>query len=406
VADADAERKSAAPEPGQDARGKLSWRARLARVVLALLCALGLAATLLPVGRAASRAALLLPALITAQEPAPLVLAGDPIRHQQLQVISENGPVFLDVYEPTVPPPPAPGQREGVVIIPGVGDNRNVDQLVNLSRSLARAGLVVMDMTTPTLIQYVLSPQDGAAVVAAVDTLARWPGVGPTRVGILGFSAGGALACLAAVDPRLHTHLAYITLFGGYYDAGTLLRDVGRRALEENGTLHPWNPDPVPIQVLANTIATTLPSDEGQTLVNAFLVGAPPLSPGQLATLSPPAQAAYHLLAGDQPRQVQANLAALSPEMQALLTALSPSSVVSRLHTPIYLLHDRSDRFVPFTESRDFAAALARLGKPYQFVEFSIFQHTEVRTGLSLGPLLTDGSNIFRLLTALLLPAS
>ena len=52
-----------------------------------------------------------------------------------------------------------------------------------------------------------------------------------------------------------------------------------------------------------------------------------------------------------------------------------------------------------------FAAALDRLGKPHDFVEFSIFQHVEVKSGLGLGPLLGDGIRLYRVVYALLEPS-
>ncbi|HZC78707.1 MAG TPA: hypothetical protein VE258_13235, partial [Ktedonobacterales bacterium] len=333
----------------------------LARGLLALLFLAGAFVSLVPQGRAAARATLLLPALVTQTQPAALVAIGEPVRHTQLVVSSQSGPVFLDIYAPTAGAPPLPGVREAVILISGVGDNRAVPQLINLSESMARAGLVAVQMTTPALLSYTLLPADADAVVVAVVAAGHLPGVRPERVGILGFSAGGALACLAATDPRIQDSLAFITLFGTYYDARSLLKDFGRRALEENGQLKPWNPQLVPIQVLANTIATTLPSDEGKVLSDAFAQGAPPLTPAQIAALSPPAAVAFHLLAGDQPDRVDANIAALSPQMQTLLTALSPSAVVGQLQTPIFLLHDRNDEFVPFTQSRAFDAALTAL---------------------------------------------
>src|SRR5262249_32463559 len=156
----------------------------------ALLAAIGLFLSLLPSGRATVRAALLLPALIAGSESPPLTFAGEQVRHSTTTVSSQGGTVSLDVYEPTANPPPLPGGREGVIIIPGVGDNRQEPQLINLSRSLAQAGLVVMDLLTPTLQRYALSPLDGDALVQAYEALAHWPGVDPARVGILGFSAG------------------------------------------------------------------------------------------------------------------------------------------------------------------------------------------------------------------------
>ncbi|HEX6122944.1 MAG TPA: hypothetical protein VFY89_07280 [Ktedonobacterales bacterium] len=386
---------------------RLSWGNRLARVVLALVFLVGLFCSVTPWGRAATRGVMLLPALISASQPGPVVASGEPIRHTSLTIPSRGGDVSLDVYEPSGAPPPIPGAREGVVIIPGVGDERGEGQLKNLLESLARSGLVAMTLTTPTLIRYDLSPVDSDAVVQAFLKLQRWPGVGADRVGILAFSAGNSLASLAAADPRIQHAVAYLTFFGGFYNGETLLRDVGRRALLVDGNLQPWQPDPVPLTVLANTLADTIENQDSGLIRDAFDFNDPDsLTPEQIAALAPPHAAAYHLLAGDQPDRVEANLAALTPKMHELLVALSPSSVVGQLRAPVYLLHDRSDEFVPFTESREFAAALARLHHPYDHVEFSIFQHVEVRGGLGLIPVLTDGVRLYAVLYKLLLPSA
>ena len=382
--------------------GVLTLRGALA---LALLVSALLSLT--PQGRSAVRAALLLPALITATEPAPLLLAGDPIRHTQSTIPSQDGPVYLDIYAPTTPTPAVPGAREGLLLIPGVGDNRGVAQLVNLAQSLARSGVVAMAMTTDTLMSYELAPPTVDAVVEATLALQRYPGVGRDHVGIIGFSAGGSLGALAAADPRIRDTLAFVLSFGGYYDATSMLRDLGRRALAVDGKLVPWQPDPVPVQTMTITLGQVLPESDRTILSSGFnIVNGLELSPADQARLSPAGQAAYHLVTGDEPTRVNANLAALPPEAQTLLASLSPRSVVGLLRAPIYLLHDRSDIYVPFTESRDFAAALAREGHPHKFVELSIFQHVEVKSGLGLGPLLRDGWSLYQVLLAALAPAA
>jgi len=321
-------------------------------------------------------------------------------------VPSLNGPVYLDVYALTTSAPPIPGAREGLVVIPGVGDNRTDPQLINFSQSFARAGLVVMDMTTPTLLKWDMSAKDSDAVVQAFKTLSHWPGVGANRIGIIGFSAGDVLACFAAADPRIRDQVAFILLFGGYFNATTLLRDVGRRALTVDGRMQPWQPQYVPIQVLANVIVPVLPPSEGTRLVNALAPGGIALTPADLAQLSPDTVAVYHLLAGDEPARVDANIAALSPIIHSVLNELSPSRVIDQIQAPIYLLHDRSDQYVPFTESRDFAAALTRNHQPHDFAEFGIFQHVEVKAGVNLGQLAGDSISLFRILNAVLLPST
>ncbi len=387
---------------------KHKWKLRnkAAFALLALLFVIGFFLSIFPYGRATTRTMYLLPELLSASQPGLLTLAEEPIRHTHMQVPSLNGPVYLDVYAPINSPPPIPGAREGLVVIPGAGDNRADPQLINFSQAFARAGLVVMDMTTPTLINWDISSQDSDAVVQAFKTLSRWPGVGANRIGIIGFSAGGALACFAAADPRIRDQVAFILLFGGYFDATSLLRDVGRRALTVDGRLQPWQPQYVPIQVLANVIAPMLPASEGARLVNALAPGGTALTPSDLAQLSPDTVASYHLLAGDEPTKVDANIAALSPPIHALLNDLSPARVIDEIHAPIYLLHDRNDQYVPFTESRDFAAALTRNHQPHEFAEFGIFQHVEVKGGVDLGQYLGDTINLFRILNEALLPGT
>ncbi len=390
----------------RNARHTLKLRNILARALLVLLFAVGFSLSVFPQGRVVVRTLLLLPEFLSASQPGLLTPVDEPIQHVKKTVPSLNGTVYLDIYAPTTPPPPVPGAREGLVVIPGVGDERAEPQLINFSESLARAGLVVMEMTTPTLLAYDLSAQDSDAVVQAFKALARWPGVGANRIGIVGFSAGDALACFAAADPRIREQVAFLTLFGGYFNTITLLHEFGERALTVDGQTQPWQPQYVPIQVLANVIAPLLPASEGTRLVNSLAPGGTPLAPADLAQLSTDTVATYHLLAGDEPGQVDANIAALSPAIRALLDELSPSRVLDQVRAPIYLLHDRSDQFVPFTESRDFAAALTRIHHPHDFAEFGIFQHVEVRSGLNLGQLLGDGTSLFRILNEVLLPGS
>jgi hypothetical protein len=134
------------------------WAAQAALAFL--LCAGGFL-SLLPWGRALTRSTLLLPTLLSASAPAPLVLVGYSVRFRRLTLSSASGPVFLDIYEPTTPPPPIPGGREAIIDVPGAGDNRAVPQLVNLLQSLAREGVVVVNVGTPSLFDYQVSARDG-----------------------------------------------------------------------------------------------------------------------------------------------------------------------------------------------------------------------------------------------------
>jgi len=393
------------------ARPQRTWKLgqRVAQATLALLLCLGCFLSLFPWGRALTRSALLLPALLIASAPAPLVLTGDPVHFRRLTLSSASGPVFLDIYEPATPPPPIPGGREAIIDVPGAGDNRAVPQLVNLSQSLAREGVVVVNVGTPALFDYRVSARDGEAVVQAFEFLQHWPGVDRQRIGILAFSVGDLMACVGAGDPHIRDRVAFLAFLGGYVDVTSLLGTVGRRAQDVAGQTQPWQPIPTDLYVLARTVSSLLSSSDQQLLRKAFPLAAtlaPPLSAQQQAQLSPDAAAYYHLLEGNEPGRVNRNLAALSPPMKALLTQLSPLSVLGQIRARIHLLHDRTDPSIPFTQAQEFAVALTRLHHPYDFAAYSIFSHVQVQSNLDLEQVLGDGSKLLGVLTSMLLVGS
>ena len=398
-------------DPGSPAarpRRTLKLGRRAAQVALAFLLCAGCFLSLFPWGRSITRSAFLLPALLSASEPAPLAVAGDPVRFSRITISSANGPVFLDIYEPATPPPPIPGGHEAIIDVIGVGDHRNEPQLVNLSRSFAHEGIVAVNVGTPTIFQDKVSARDGEAVVQAFELLEHWPGVDPHHIGIIAFSVGDLLACVGAADPRIRDRVAFLAILGGYFDVTSLLRTMGRRAQDVDGQTQPWQPLPVSPYVLANTVSGALSPTENKLLQKAFSVGkiGPPLTAQQQAQLSPGAAALYHLLEGDEPGSVDHNLTALSPPMKALLTQLSLLSVIDQIRAPIHLLHDRNDPSIPFTQSEEFAAALARLHHPYDFASYGIFAHVEVRSNLGLSQLLSDGTKLFQALNSILLVGS
>ena len=387
------------PPPSHKRRRSIGmWSARVALIVLMLA---GCFLSVTPQGRAVTRASLLLTSVLGAANATSTQNQPD-VRHTTRTFAQAGGQAYADIFEPTATPPIIPGARPAIILISGVGDNRQVPQLINLANAFVASGVVVMTLTTDDLLAYALSPLDADAVVLAFQMLAHYPGVNPHAVGMVGLSAGCGLISLGAADPRIRDQVAFITLFGGYFNTVDLVRDIGRQALSFDGQTEVWQPQLVPIQVLANSVAPLLPGEEGFLLKQAFANGFVPIPAGTLLTLSPATVAVYHLLAGDEPGQVEANLAQLTPAIHTLLTNLSPASVVGQIHAKVYLLHDRHDQYVPFTESRDFAAALQTAGQPHSFVEFDIFAHVEVRGDLPISTLLHDGLRLFGVLYALL----
>ena len=102
------------------------------------------------------------------------------------------------------------------------------------------------------------------------------------------------------------------------------------------------------------------------------------------------------------PSSVNRNLAALSPGMKALLAQLSPMSYIGQIRAPFHLLHDRSDADIPFSQTQEFATALARIHHPYDFAAYTIFSHVVVQSGLGLAQELGDGTKLLEVFTSML----
>ncbi|GCE02723.1 alpha/beta hydrolase family protein [Dictyobacter aurantiacus] len=384
----------------------LKKKHKVARILLGMLFIGSICASVFPWGRSIIRSLVILPALISATQPGVLINNGDTIKHTQMSISSQSGPVYLDIFMPVGGDPLIKSARGGVLIVPGVGDNRQIPQLLNLSEAFARTGLIVMDMTTPTLMAYNISVQDTDATVQAFKKLESLPGMAGRRSGMIAFSGGVPLTCFAAADPRIRNEVAYIAAFGGYFDTTTLLEALGSRSITIDGKTEAWHPIDIPIQVLTNMTTQDFSYDEQTTLRAGLASDAQPLTGTQLQALSPGAQAMYHLLKGDEPQQVTRNIKLLPPDIQKLLTDLSPKRVIKDIRAPIFLLHDRNDNSLPVTETREFDAELTQLRHKHEYVEFHIFDHVEVRSGLNVGQLAGDGFHLFSILDNLLYTGS
>lgn len=358
---------------------------------------MSLLTSLTPWGQAAARASFILPSLLLASEPLPLQVIGEPITHTQQAVPAKHGTLYLDIYAPTTTPLFSK-ERQGILLLPGVGDQRQVPQLINLSQTLARSGLVVMNMTTSTLLQNTVTAEDIEDVVQAFQLLVARPELHGQRCGMIAFSAGVPLVVAAAASPHISTQVAYVTAFGGYYNAETLLETFGRRSVSFDGQTTPWQPTAYALEVLTNVTTETLPENERAQVRQGLIPYGTPLTASELEQLSLPARAIYELLGGKEPGRVAQNMAALTPEMRSQLRGLSASSYIKDVRAPFYLLHDHNDAFLPFTETRAFDSDLSRFHHTHEYVEFHIFDHIEVRSNLQILQVASDGTQLFNLL--------
>ncbi len=311
----------------------------------------------------------LLPAMFPGAPVNPLQLTPTP-DHTVTTFPYAAGEVTANVYQGV-----GPGPHGAVVLVLGVGPLPDVDLGLRFADALAREGITVVVPQSSALAQDRVLPEESDAFDRSYDLLVAQPDVDRGRVGLIGLSAAGGLALVAASQPPLRDELRFVNVLGGYADARELLVDIATRSIDVDGQTQPWSPEPLTIEVFGTALAETAPDARGQELLEAAFVDHVDVPDEAWSDVSPETVAARRLLGGGLTREeATATLTQLSPAAQRRLADISPVSYLSGLSARLYVMHDTSDDFIPFSQSRELVAD-APSGTLARFTEFSIFEH-------------------------------
>lgn len=247
-----------------------------------------------------------------------------------------------DLYAPA-------GDAPTVVLVPGaVPAGRDDPRVEGLAGALARADRRVV---VPELAVYdeQLVPDD----VDRLVTVARAASGEAGPVLFVGISFGGALALLAAADPRLEGRVAGVATFGAYADLVGVIQAATTGTSVVDGRSIPWPADPRAEEVVREQLVSLL-SEGDADAVRAALEG-----DGDAGQLSPGARAVHDLLANDDPRGTYRLARALPPRIRERLSAVSPVAVADRLSDiPVLAMHTRDDPVIPYGELLRLGAAV------------------------------------------------
>ena len=289
----------------------------------------------------------------------------------------------LDIYLPADALPDA--SRAAVILSLGIHPlSLDHPDISRIAGAIARLGIVVGVPESSALRDTRVTPDEPGRLAEATLVVAARPEVESTRVGIAGFSAGASVALVAAADPLIVRSLAFVSSFGGYADAGTLLIDVATRTQAIDGEARPWAAEPyVRRDIAALLIGTIEPSAERDLLAGlltpTIASGDPPRGPdpavlARLATAD--VRVAYELLSAASRGDAEAALARLSDDVRDSLAAVSPVTVAHDLVTRVFLMHGESDRSIPVSHVHLVADALPA-GVLARLTVFDLFQHVQ-----------------------------
>ena len=312
----------------------------------------------------------------------------EPVREEVwLDVPEGRGLLVADVYRPK------DGDAHGAMVIsvgaaPRIRDHPGV---VRLSTAAARAGMVVMIPQLYYPFQENVLPEDVQGLVAAFGTNVeeiiashRWlreqEYTDPDRVGIFGASAGAGIALVSASDPRIRQDVDFFVSLGTYYDLVDLVSAITTESIQYNGSTEPWEPWLKSVRVLYNSVISYLPREEDREILTRVFVDEDQGARALVGRLSPRARSIYDALQDKDTDRILAFWGEVSPQDVAVLREVSPSSAVSALDTELFIMHDRSDPFIPYVESRRLRDATAGNGHQVYFAEFDFLNHVELKS--------------------------
>jgi dienelactone hydrolase len=298
--------------------------------------------------------------------PAPVV--------ERFRYPTSRGMAEGDLYRP-----PTRGPHPGLVVCLGVVPF-DVDhpQVPRLGAALARSGVATLLYWSPAMRDFRLDPADVADLASAFERLVGRPSIDASRSGLFGTCVGGAVALMAAADPRIRDRVAFVGAYAPYASMWTLAPDIASSTRTGTSGREPWQVDPLTRKVFVHSFTAFLDAGEAEQLRDAFEGPHEPIAP---RTLSEDGRAVYRLLAAPDRGTACATLRQLPSVIRRRLDALSPMQYLDDIHAPLILLmHDRNDPVIPVGESRRLSTALSRRGGA-RYTEFTVFKHLDPTRG-------------------------
>jgi len=228
-------------------------------------------------------------------------------------------------------------------------------------------------------------PEEVAAHVAAFRALQAESAVNPQKIGFVGLSATGSIAMVAAADPGIRDEVWLVLALGTYFDAASLIAAVVSGEYRTDRGLTAWQPEQLTSDVIRQTLLATLENADRDALETG---SQPPGDAGRIVG---------ELLDGPGYERAEALLARFDGRQTAMLHRISARFHVSGLRAPLYLIHDRADRFIPWVESE----RLASVYPPRAYLRLDLLEHAQPRLSAVL-PLLKDGWRLQRLMVDIL----
>jgi esterase/lipase len=287
---------------------------------------------------------------------------------------------IADIYRPK-------NDKKNAAVLLFLGVNpagRDDSRVVDLAESLARTGMVVMIPWSDTMTQNRIEPDEVGNLVNAYKYLMKQEYVDADRVGIGGFCVGASLAAVAAQDTSIRDNIAFINLFGGYFDATDLMASISSGTRFGDYGEQPWEPSELATSVLRGHLIQTLTLESDRLLIENIFINQEEKTANGIETLSEQGKRVYKLLSGTSLYEARELISELPVDFKDEMEIVSPIGNVKDIKGKILIMHDASDNNVPPEESRRLFESVSDR-EDVVYTEFAFFNHMD--PARDVGPL-------------------
>ena len=357
-------------------------------------------------GRVAVDAAIYLPDMVL-QVPLPvrpieLITEAPTVERVTIRYESRNGPrsIKADLYIPQ-----GEGPFKAEVFSMGAPPlDLDDKRLVRIAEDSARSGVVMLVPFSERLDDRLIEPEEIDALVAEFEYVQSLPYVDPEGIGYFGASVGGSLALVAAGDERIADDVAHVISFGGYYDALDTFGAIATGRIRYEDVDEEWDVKRHAERVMARQFIDAMDDPRDRELLTRLFLDRDEVPEQELVSLTPIGRSSYEFLNNDDPADIAALIDRLPPEIVDELEYLSPRTSIDNVTAELFIVHDRADPYIPYTESRRLEDAVAgRDDIVAHFDEIRLFEHVEPRLNQRPEIIAVDSTRVlFRLYQLLL----
>ena len=359
-----------------------------------------------PWGRTFYKTLIILPEFIPNSPIKTINLLTPTPQIKEVEFKSQDKTIFADLYLPKTR-----GKYPAAVLHLGVDIDRKDERIQKLANVSARSGIATLVPNIPSLHNRRVLTETKDDLISSFDYLKSQPNINKKKLGFIGFCASGGLVILAAEDLKINDQVNFIVAVNPYYDLKSLYKNITLRQIEDEGKIISWQPHFKTVEIYNRETINALEREKDKEILNKHLTfidqalfetgkfGS--LSQSELIQLTQEAKFTYESLTNKDQGKVSYYLEKATSDQKKLLEELSPSTNLDKLKAKIFILMDKNNIYIPYTEAKLLDKAL--LEKDHLFAETKILPTGDLTQHLPSKDYVGETLKIFRFLYSVLL---